>query len=85
MVDRFAAEAEAGFGFWKCWEVSRKGARTQRGRVDCSARTIAVYSADNELRVFGDSDVIDGGIAVPGFSAKVSDFFADLDIGGPEQ
>lgn len=50
--------------------------------VDCTHRTVAVYSSPHEVvAVLGESDPIDGGIALPGFVANVADFFSDLDIG----
>lgn len=49
--------------------------------VDCAQRTIAVYSSPHEITlVAGQSDQIDGGVALPGFTAKVADFFSGLDF-----
>jgi Uma2 family endonuclease len=49
--------------------------------VDCVNRSVAVYSEVNKVAVVGETGVIDGGQVLPGFSAKVADFFADLDLG----
>lgn len=49
--------------------------------VDCNQRTVAVYTSPTEVVVLGQVDPIDGGIALPGFTAKVAEFFSDLDIG----
>ena len=52
--------------------------------VDCTHRSIAVYSSSSEVHVVGETESLDGGIALPGFSSPVVDFFADLDIGQPK-
>ncbi len=49
--------------------------------VDCLNRSVAVYTSPSAVQVLGETDTIDGGSAVHGFTARVSDFFADLDIG----
>lgn len=49
--------------------------------VDCLNRSVAVYTSPTDVQVLGETDSIDGGPAVHGFTAAVSDFFADLDIG----
>ncbi len=56
--------------------------------VDCTQRTVAVYSSPTQVyssptqvQVFGETDLIDGGTALPGFTAPVAEFFRDLDIG----
>jgi Uma2 family endonuclease len=49
--------------------------------VDCTHRSIAVYTSPTDVRVFGEQDIIDGGDALIGFSSPVADFFSDLDIG----
>lgn len=49
--------------------------------VDCLNRSVAVYTSPSAVQVLGETDTIDGGSAVHGFTAPVSDFFADLDIG----
>jgi len=51
--------------------------------VDCANRSVAVFTSPSDVRVLGEEEVIDGGEAVPGFIARVGDFFADLDIGQP--
>ena len=49
--------------------------------VDCTQRTVAMYSSPTQVQVLGETDSIDGGTAVPGFTAPVAEFFRDLDIG----
>lgn len=49
--------------------------------VDCTHRTVAVYSSVEDVVVVSDKEAIDGGIALPEFRTHVKDFFADLDIG----
>lgn len=49
--------------------------------VDCVNRSVAVYSSHSDVVVFGETDLIDGGSVLVGFSAPVNDFFLDLDIG----
>lgn len=53
--------------------------------VDCVQRTVAVYTSPTDVVILGQAEQIDGGIAVPGFSAKVAEFFSDLDIGVARQ
>ena len=49
--------------------------------VDCTHRTVAIYTSPSDVRVVNEDDVIDGGEAIPGFASPVRDFFVDLDIG----
>ena len=49
--------------------------------VDCLNRSVAVYTSTSEVRVLDETDTIDGGTAMRGFTSQVADFFADLDIG----
>ncbi len=51
--------------------------------VDCANRSVAVFTSPSDVQVLGEEEVIDGGEAVPGFIARVGDFFTDLDIGQP--
>jgi len=51
--------------------------------VDCSHRSVAVYTSSSKVRVLSETETLDGGIALPGFSSPVADFFVDLDIGQP--
>ena len=51
--------------------------------VDRTNRSIAVFSSATEVVILGEADVITGGNVLPGFSAKVAGFFADLDFGQP--
>jgi len=51
--------------------------------VDCTNRSVAVFTSPTDVIVLGEEEVIDGGEAVPGFASRVGDFFADLDIGQP--
>jgi hypothetical protein len=49
--------------------------------VDCTDRSVAVYTSPSAVRVFGEEDMIDGGDVLPEFSQAVADFFVDLDMG----
>lgn len=49
--------------------------------VDCLNRSVAVYTSPTEVMVLGETEAIGGGVALLGFTARVSDFFQDLDIG----
>jgi Uma2 family endonuclease len=49
--------------------------------VDCVNRSVAVYTDPATFEVVSAEETIEGAIALPGFSAIVKDFFADLDIG----
>ncbi len=49
--------------------------------VDCLNRSVAVYTSPTAVQVLGETEAIDGGVALPEFTARVKDFFADLDIG----
>lgn len=51
--------------------------------VDCTFRSVAVYTSVSEVTVLDETAMIDGGNALPGFTAPVADFFSDLDIGLP--
>lgn len=48
--------------------------------VDCTHRTIAIYTSSTNVRLVCETDTIDGGIALPGFESPVAAFFSDLDI-----
>jgi Uma2 family endonuclease len=48
--------------------------------VDCAHRTVAVYTSMAHVVVLGEEDTIDGDSVIKGFSARVKDFFADLDL-----
>jgi len=49
--------------------------------VDCINRSVAAYTSPSKVQVYSEEETIDGGAAIPGFTANVSDFFNDLDIG----
>jgi len=49
--------------------------------VDCVNRSVAVYSSQSDWRVLGETDTIDAGTVLAGFSSPVAEFFTDLDIG----
>jgi Uma2 family endonuclease len=51
--------------------------------VDCTNRSVAVFTSPTEMIILSADEVIDGGMAAPGFISRVGDFFADLDIGQP--
>ena len=48
---------------------------------DCPNRSVASDTSSTEFVVVGETDTIDGGTALPGFSCAVADFFTDLDLG----
>ena len=48
--------------------------------VDCPHRSIAVYRSPTDWVVLGETETIDGGAALPGFSSPIAAFFADLNI-----
>lgn len=50
--------------------------------VDCANRTVAVYTTPSAVTILNEESTIDGGEVLPGFTAPVADFFADLDLGG---
>ena len=47
--------------------------------VDVENRSVAVYTGVEEFEVLGADDTIDGGEVLPGFTARVAEFFEDLD------
>ena len=49
--------------------------------VDCKQRTITIYTSPSIAKVVSETETIDGGESIPGFSSLVADFFSDLDIG----
>ena len=49
--------------------------------VDCTHRSVAVYTSPSDVRVFGEDDAIDCGNVLPDFTSPVADFFVDLDFG----
>jgi Uma2 family endonuclease len=61
----------------KCREYLRAGVVTVLA-VYPSARTIHVYEAGSAARVLTESDTLDLGAVIPGFSVPVADLFAPL-------
>jgi len=51
--------------------------------VDCENRSVAVFTSITDVRIFGETEEVNGGKAIPGFTSPVADFFVDLDIGQP--
>jgi Uma2 family endonuclease len=49
--------------------------------VDCSLRTVAVYTSPSSCEVLGGAESVEGGEVLPGFTTPVSKFFAKLDLG----
>jgi len=43
--------------------------------VDAERERVVLYTAPDHVRVLGRDDVLDGGDALPGFSARVAEFF----------
>ena len=52
--------------------------------VDPVLRTVEVYTSPEEFRTFRESDTLDGGTVVPGFTLALSELFAELDRVGRE-
>ncbi len=52
--------------------------------VDWINRSVAVYTSTSDVTVLGEDETIEGGDVLPGFTARVADFFSDLDIGQPK-
>ncbi|TWT88028.1 Uma2 family endonuclease [Neorhodopirellula pilleata] len=48
--------------------------------VDCRDRSVAVYTAPDEVVVLNEGDTIDGGEVLPEFSVCVAEFFSDLEL-----
>ena len=48
--------------------------------VDCGNRSVAVYTSPCSVIELKETQTIDGGEVLPGFTALVADFFADLDL-----
>jgi Uma2 family endonuclease len=51
-------------------------------QVDPNTRTVAVYTA-NDCTMLSESDVLDGGSVLPGFTLPLSELFAELDRQAP--
>lgn len=49
--------------------------------VDCTNRSVAIYTSTSNVKVVSEEESINGGDAIPGFTSTVADFFVDLDIG----
>ena len=47
--------------------------------VDCVDRSVAVYTSPSSVVIVNETEMIDGGAVLPGFSSPVADFFSDLD------
>jgi Uma2 family endonuclease len=48
--------------------------------VDCQDRSVAVYTSPSAFVLLREADTMDGGEVLPGFTAKVADFFVDLEL-----
>ncbi len=48
--------------------------------VDCVDRSVAVYTSPSAVVELRETQTIDGGDVLPGFTSQVADFFADLDF-----
>ena len=48
--------------------------------VDCHDRSVAVYTSPSSVTELKETQTIDGGEVLPGFTAPVADFFSDLDF-----
>jgi Uma2 family endonuclease len=50
--------------------------------VDPETRTVAVYTSPKAMTTLRDTDTLDGGIVLPGFTLRLHDLFAELDRHG---
>ena len=50
--------------------------------IDPSARTVAVYTSTTDVTTLTVADTLDGGSALPGFTLRLQDLFAELDRHG---
>ena len=50
--------------------------------ADPQARTVAVYTAPDQMTLLRESDTLDGGAVLPGFTLPLRDWFAELDRQG---
>ncbi len=50
--------------------------------VDPRDRVIFVYTPDGSITKLSDSQILDGGAVLPGFTVAISDIFAELDRHG---
>ncbi|MEZ6136566.1 MAG: Uma2 family endonuclease [Pirellulaceae bacterium] len=46
--------------------------------VDCTSRSVAVYTSPSRVTELGEEQIIDGGQVLPGFTSPVVDFFSDI-------
>ncbi|MCY4023122.1 MAG: Uma2 family endonuclease [Anaerolineaceae bacterium] len=78
---RMAVEIRSDSNTWR--ELRAKAARyLQHGTqmvwlVDTDARSVEVHRADEEVAVFSETDLIEGGDVLPGFQVAVSELFPD--------
>jgi Uma2 family endonuclease len=52
--------------------------------VDLDERTITVYTAPDRFALLRETDTLDGGQVLPGFSLPLNELFAELDQAGPQ-
>ena len=50
--------------------------------IDPDERTVAVYTSPNDVKLLKQSEVLDGGSVLPGYSLRLVDLFAELDQQG---
>jgi Uma2 family endonuclease len=50
--------------------------------VDADARTVTVHTTPEQLKVLAETDVLDGGSVLPGFTLALRELFAELDRQG---
>jgi Uma2 family endonuclease len=65
----------------KCHEYFLAGVRLV-WLIDPRARTVDVYTAEDQVTTLTAGDMLDGGVVLPGFTLPLSDFFAELDRTG---
>lgn len=53
--------------------------------ISLDRQEVVISTGTTEHRVLGRDDVLDGGTVLPGFSVKVSELFANIDLGSGEK
>ena len=62
-------------------EYFRVGVRLM-WEVDPEARTVAVYTSPADFTLLSQSELLDGGSVLPGYSLRLADLFSELDRHG---
>jgi Uma2 family endonuclease len=51
-------------------------------QIDPRQRTVEVFTTPNQSTVLSETDILDGGTILPGFTLALSELFAELDVHG---